>query len=383
MTKLPLPLPLLHLQHPAGAAASPLRFLLPPARHVPAMSAATTAAPSSGEYPSPVSPPYPAASKDVELRRAMTASARSAAFALRGRRVRGRVARRRRQASRRLLRRPPHLPPLLRRLRLSPKSRWKYGTIYVCLVVSTFRTIVGLFVFCQKVNDQYFKNATTKPNLHLANRLDRDTSGLMVITKCNKVAGKLVKAFTDHKVKKTYLALCIGCPPTWEKIKICSGHGRSKHGAWRVYAMSDVGRSLPGGSVVRDMSTQFEVLGVNGKGQFREPYSFCTDDIQSITVQEKAAEQSCIDDVKNSVVLVRAYPQSGRTHQIRLHCQYLGFPIRGDAKYGGVIEWNGLECEGHALHAESLSFVHPITGLPVTFQSPLPPWAKDIISTMK
>lgn len=205
----------------------------------------------------------------------------------------------------------------------------------------------------------------------------------MVITKCNKVAGKLVKAFTDHKVKKTYLALCIGCPPTWEKIKIFSGHGRSKHGAWRVYAMSDVGRSLPGGSVVRDMSTQFEVLCVNGKGQFREPYSFCTDDIESITVQEKAAEQACIDDVNNSVILVRAYPQSGRTHQIRLHSQCLGFPIRGDVKYGGVIEWNGVECDGHALHAESLSFVHPITGLPVTFQSPLPSWAKDFISTME
>lgn len=227
------------------------------------------------------------------------------------------------------------------------------------------------------------EDPATKPNLHLANRLDRDTSGLMVITKCNKVAGKLVKAFTDHKVKKTYLALCIGCPPTWEKIKICSGHGRSKHGAWRVYAMSDVGRSLPGGSVVRDMSTQFEVLGVNGKGQFREPNNFYTDDIESITVQEKAADQTCSGDVNNSAILVRAYPQSGRTHQIRLHCQYLGFPIRGDVKYGGVIEWNGVECDGHALHAESLSFVHPITGLPITFRSPLPSWAKDCISTME
>jgi hypothetical protein len=78
MTKLPLPL--LLLQPPAGAA-SPLRSLLPPARSLTAMSAATSTAPSIGEYPSPVSPPYPATSKDLELRRAMTASARSAAFA--------------------------------------------------------------------------------------------------------------------------------------------------------------------------------------------------------------------------------------------------------------------------------------------------------------
>jgi 23S rRNA-/tRNA-specific pseudouridylate synthase len=205
----------------------------------------------------------------------------------------------------------------------------------------------------------------------------------MVITKCKKVSGKLVKAFTDHEVKKTYLALCIGCAPTWEKIKICSGHGRSKHGAWRVYAMSDVGQSLPGGSLVRDMSTKFEVLGVNGKGQFREPYSFGADGIEPITVQGKTADQISNDDVKNILILVGSYPQSGRTHQIRLHCQHLGCPIRGDVKYHQVIEWNGIDYDGHALHAESLEFTHPVTGLPATFRSPLPSWAKDFISTMK
>ncbi|XP_062203169.1 RNA pseudouridine synthase 1 [Phragmites australis] len=342
MTRLPLPLLLLLLSPPTGAA-SPPRALLPPARRLAAMSAATTTAPSSGEYPSPVSPPYPAASKDVELRRAMSASARSAAFA-------------------------------------------SADVVFEDEWLAVVDKPAG--VYCDALLSSLPRSATsgdpaTKPNLHLANRLDRDTSGLMVITKCNKVAGKLVKAFTDHKVKKTYLALCIGCPPMWEKIKICSGHGRSKHGAWRVYAMSDVGQSLPGGSVVRDMSTQFEVLGVNGKGQFREPYSFYTNEIQSITVEEKAADQISNDDVRSSVILVRAYPQSGRTHQIRLHCQYLGFSIRGDVKYGGVIEWNGVECDGHALHAESLSFVHPVTGLPVTFRSPLPSWANEYISTME
>uniref|UniRef100_A0A453JZ30 Pseudouridine synthase RsuA/RluA-like domain-containing protein n=2 Tax=Aegilops tauschii subsp. strangulata TaxID=200361 RepID=A0A453JZ30_AEGTS len=269
---------------------------------------------------------------------------------LRRRRVRGRVARRGGQARRRLLRGPPLRPPLLHRL------------------LRYFEKALG--------------DPSSKPNLHLANRLDRDTSGLMVITKCNKVAAKLVKAFTEHKVKKTYLALCIGYPPAWEKIKICSGHGRSKHGAWRVYAMSDVGRTLPGGSSVRDMSTKFEVLGTDGEGQYREPSNVDIDDIESITVQEKAADQISNVDVKNHMIFVRAYPQSGRTHQIRLHCQYLGFPIRGDVKYGGVIEWNGVDCDGHALHAESLSFVHPVTGLLVTFRAPLPSWANETISTM-
>jgi 23S rRNA-/tRNA-specific pseudouridylate synthase len=130
------------------------------------------------------------------------------------------------------------------------------------------------------------------------------------------------------------------------------------------------------------MSTKFEVLGTNGKGQFREPSNDDSDDIGSITVQEKVAGHTSNDDVKNDVIFVRAYPQSGRTHQIRLHCQHLGFPIRGDVKYGGVMEWNDVACDGHALHAESLSFVHPVTGLPVTFRAPLPSWANEVISTM-
>jgi len=78
MTKLPLPL---LLQPPAGGAATQLRSFLPPARRLAAMSAEAKTAPVNGEYPSPVSPPYPAASKDEELRRAMTASARSAVLA--------------------------------------------------------------------------------------------------------------------------------------------------------------------------------------------------------------------------------------------------------------------------------------------------------------
>ncbi|KAK1549287.1 hypothetical protein Q3G72_010951 [Acer saccharum] len=210
------------------------------------------------------------------------------------------------------------------------------------------------------------------PELHLANRLDRDTSGVMIITKSHKVAAKLVKAFTDHKIRKTYIALCIGLAPKWKQINIKSGHGRSKFGVWRVYAASDVGRTLPGGSFVRDMVTSFEVLSVNGKGSFKEPSNFQKDEENIIIVEEKAVID---DDAKKDEILVRAFPQSGRTHQIRLHCQYLGISIRGDVKYEGVYEWKGKTYEGHELHAESLSFEHPVTGCPVMFRAPLPFWA--------
>lgn len=196
----------------------------------------------------------------------------------------------------------------------------------------------------------------------------------MVITKSHKVASKLVKAFTDHKVTKTYIAFCIGPSPKWEKITIRSGHGRSKFGAWRVYAASDVGRTLPGGSMVRDMETSFEVLSINGQGSFRELSVFGKDEQNTIIVEEKAAMDS---DVKKDEILIRAYPRSGRTHQIRLHCQYLGISIRGDVKYDGVYEWKGKSYDGHELHAESLSFEHPVTGLPIMFKAPLPYWTRQ------
>jgi len=224
----------------------------------------------------------------------------------------------------------------------------------------------------------FVSDSTGASEVHLANRLDRDTSGVMVITKSHKVAAKLVQAFTDHKVQKTYVALCIGSAPRWDRIRLKSGHGRSKFGAWRVYAASDVGRTLPGGSTVRDMETLFELLSVNGQVCCREAADCSKGEIKTIVVEEKAL----IDpNQRKDEILVRAFPKSGRTHQIRLHCQHLGIPIEGDVKYGGVSDWKGESCDGHALHAASLAFEHPVTGLSVLFRAPLPLWASQAIQS--
>lgn len=197
----------------------------------------------------------------------------------------------------------------------------------------------------------------------------------MLITKSHKVAAKLVKAFTDHKVRKTYIASCTGAAPNWQRIDIESGHGQSKFGAWRVYATSDVGKKLPGGSVVRGMATTFEVLSVNGQ--------CCTKDssqLEEVKCKFIVEEKSVIDSGEGKdEIVVRAYPRSGRTHQIRLHCQYLGISIRGDVKYEGVCEWKGKVYDHHELHAESLTFEHPVTGLSVVIHAPLPLWASEAL----
>lgn len=220
---------------------------------------------------------------------------------------------------------------------------------------------------------------SSPPEVHLANRLDRDTSGVTLVTKSHKIAAKLVKAFTEHKVRKTYIVFAVGQTPIWRTITVKSGHGRSKFGAWRVYAASDVGRTLPGGSSVRGMETLFEVLSVNGLGCSNELSQLQRDD-ERITVVE---QKSIVDhNEKKDEILLRAYPRSGRTHQIRLHCQYLGIPIKGDVKYEGVYEWKGVTYEGHELHAESLSFDHPVTGLPIVIHAPLPLWASQVLQPL-
>ncbi|KAM0948469.1 hypothetical protein DsansV1_C06g0059711 [Dioscorea sansibarensis] len=285
-------------------------------------------------FPTPMTPPYPAISKEVELRRAMTAAARSGAYEIGA----GDVV-------------------------FEDESMVVVNKPSGIYCETLLKALSGL-------TPPPLGNGTSEDNvLHLANRLDRDTSGLMVITKSNRAAGKLVKAFTDHKVKKSYIALCVGHAPKWKNLTISSGHGRSKFGAWRVYSKSDVGRTLPGGSTVKDMTTSFEVLSINGQK------NNSSDDL-NITVESKADESGLGKDE----ILLRAWPQSGRTHQIRLHCQYLGIPIRGDVKYEGVIEWKGVEFDFHALHAESLSFDHPVSGSPLCFCSPLPLWVNEMMT---
>ncbi|XP_071725556.1 RNA pseudouridine synthase 1 [Rutidosis leptorrhynchoides] len=286
-------------------------------------------------YPVPLSPPLPLISKDIELNRAMSASSKSSLFTI-------------------------------NKSDVLFEDEWliafnKPQGVYCETILASVPTLL-------LNNSTELGTQAKKMELHLANRLDRDTSGVILITKSHKVAAKLVKAFTDHKVRKTYIAFCVGQRPKWKKMTLKSGHGRSKFGAWRVYAAKDVGRKLPGGSSVKHMETLFEVLSINGEE--------CTKEMSELNVVVEDKSLIEFDCEANKVeILVRAYPRSGRTHQIRLHCQYLGIPVRGDVKYEGVYEWNETVYDGHELHAESLTFDHPVTGSSVVIHAPLPSWA--------
>ncbi|KNA05885.1 hypothetical protein SOVF_186260 [Spinacia oleracea] len=297
--------------------------------------------PSISPYPTPLSPPLPLISKEIELSRAMSASSKATTFSL-------------------------------------SRDDVIFEDQWLLVVNKPFGIYCETVLFSVPHLLQQSPDSVEASEFHLANRLDRDTSGVMVITKLHKVAGKLVKAFTDHKVQKTYMALCVGSAPKWDRIRLQSGHGRSKYGAWRVYASSVVGRKLPGGSAVKHMETLFELLSVNRTVHFIEPSKCAKDQEKTVVVEEKSSTDA---NQGRDEILVRAFPKSGRTHQIRLHCQYLGMPIKGDVKYEGVCEWKGEICDGHTLHAESLSLEHPVTGLPVKFHAPLPLWATQAMQS--
>ncbi len=182
------------------------------------------------------------------------------------------------------------------------------------------------------------------PTLHLAHRLDRDTSGVLLVSKAPVVNAPLQVAFAGGLVGKRYLGLCAGAPE-WEGLGLRTGHGRGARGRWRLYPIDELGRALPaGGGRVKEARTELAVVA---------------------HLPEAA--------------LLAATLLTGRTHQIRLHCAAAGHPLLGDARYGGPSSYQGRELPGHMLHAASLRLAHPITGAPLELSSPLPELFRNLI----
>jgi 23S rRNA pseudouridine1911/1915/1917 synthase len=178
------------------------------------------------------------------------------------------------------------------------------------------------------------------PHLHLAHRLDRDTTGVLLVSKNPAINPAIQRGFVGGKIHKEYLCLC-GGQPAEEVFAITTGHGRSAHGLFRVYAAEHIGQYLLNGSRVKEMRTRFAV--------------------------ERRLE---------GAALVRAFPETGRTHQIRLHLAHLGHPLLGDAKYGGPAAWRGRTIPYHLLHAERLALPHPGTGKPLELVALAPEWTQ-------
>jgi 23S rRNA pseudouridine1911/1915/1917 synthase len=178
--------------------------------------------------------------------------------------------------------------------------------------------------------------------IHLLHQLDRDTSGVLLVSKAPRINGRMQALFASGAIKKTYLALAMGVIEQ-DTLEIETGHGRGQSGLFRVYPVEDVGRVLPFGKQrVRHMHTHFEVIECFG-----------------------------------AATLLQVLPVTGRTHQIRLHLQHIGHPLLGDARYGGPTLLGDVAIAHHLLHAAQLRFPHPITNVPLVIEAPPPPlWVK-------
>ena len=166
----------------------------------------------------------------------------------------------------------------------------------------------------------------------IVHRLDKMTSGLVVVAKNDVAHRRLSDQFKSREVHKTYVALVHGRMAT-DSGEISRQVGRDPRRRTRMKA---------GGIAPREALTKYRVLRRIGR-----------------------------------FTLVEAMPQTGRTHQIRVHLASLGHPVVGDNTYGAPakLRLGGSEeptLPRTFLHAAKLAFAHPITGAPIQFEAPLP-----------
>jgi 23S rRNA pseudouridine1911/1915/1917 synthase len=158
----------------------------------------------------------------------------------------------------------------------------------------------------------------------IVHRLDRDTSGLMVVARSEEAHRRLQDLVRKRELERRYRALVVGRPRS-RSGRIEAPIGRDRRDPMRHSLDSDT---------PRDAVTHFEVL--------------------------ELFPRHALLDVKL---------ETGRTHQIRVHLSAIGLPVAGDAVYGRPQE---LGLERQFLHAARLAFTHPFTGKPVEVESPLP-----------
>ncbi len=158
----------------------------------------------------------------------------------------------------------------------------------------------------------------------IVHRLDRDTSGLLVVAKSERVHRELKERLAAREITREYAALVEGRPPA-RSGTIDAPIGRDR----RVRTRNSTDTDEP-----REARTHFELA-----------------------------------EALPRHTLLRVRLETGRTHQIRVHLQAIGFPVAGDPEYGTV---GLLGLRRQFLHAARLAFTHPVTGEPVVAASPLP-----------
>lgn len=198
----------------------------------------------------------------------------------------------------------------------------------------------------------------------IVHRLDKDTSGVMVVAKTEQALINLQQQFKDRVVQKEYLALCHGL--TKDKFKVDGAIARNPRNR-EVFTVLADGRPAETDFVL-------EKHLVLSEEKLRELFDDYTKIQINKLLRNKYLEYS----------LVHCFPHTGRTHQIRVHLKHLDHAIVADERYSGrkTVRLDHRWCPRQFLHAAKLSFDHPKTGERVTFESELPVDLVNALATL-
>jgi 23S rRNA pseudouridine1911/1915/1917 synthase len=184
------------------------------------------------------------------------------------------------------------------------------------------------------------------PRAGLVHRLDKDTSGLLVVARTPEAHARLVAALAEREVERTYLAICSGAMTGGGTVDARIGRHRTQR--TRMAVRSDG----------RDAVTHYRIV-----TRFR------------------------------AHTLVRVQLETGRTHQIRVHLAHIGYPIVGDPVYGGrrrlpagcspALAAALGAFPRQALHAARLALAHPMTGRALEWEAPLPQDMADLLAALE
>lgn len=176
------------------------------------------------------------------------------------------------------------------------------------------------------------------PRAGIVHRLDKDTSGLMVVARHREAMDRLVQAMAAREVNRQYLAIA--------------------HKRW----------------VGKPVRTVEAPIGRDPRNRLR---------MAVVNLTESAGKAAKTDihliDAGDGVCLVRCILHTGRTHQIRVHMASIGHPLLADVTYGGSV---GFGIARQALHATRLAFSHPMSGAVLVFNAPLPPDMMSLLAIL-
>ena len=190
---------------------------------------------------------------------------------------------------------------------------------------------------------------TGLPYLGMHQRLDAETSGVLLFAARREANAALARAFEGREVRKVYLALVHGTPKRAEGV-IDAPIVRERGERYRVTGAGD-----PRGLAARDALRR-------GGGRRT------TDDRRRTTDGSLVTRITLAHASRSRITLLELIPETGRPHQIRVHLAHIGCPVVGDALYDPQARPAPRLC----LHAYQLTLPHPTTGQPVTFTAPAP-----------